>query len=249
MKLRLKKKYRIILRILITLSFLICSKKIIYHNLSNSNNVELNPIVDMNITNGNLNKSELISISSNVDLNYYKEYYQNQDIIARLEIPSLFNILITKTTDNKYYLNHSIDKKKDIKGTEFMDYRVSPESKKINIYGHNSNTFDLPFRKIENYLNDDFYDNNRYIILQHENGVRIYQIFSFKKVKDNFIHMQVNLSSENYKEHFEYLFKDTINKTQIEYNESSSILTLQTCTYDKDNSYYILSAIEVSSFN
>ena len=188
-------------------------------------------------------------MSSNVDLNYYKEYYQNQDIIARLEIPSLFNILITKTTDNKYYLNHSIDKKNDIKGTEFMDYRVSPESKKINIYGHNSNTFDLPFRKLENYLNDDFYDNNRYIIIQHENGVRIYQIFSFKKVKDNYIHMQVNLSSENYKEHFEYLFKDTINKTQIEYNESSSILTLQTCTYDKDNSYYILSAIEVSSFN
>lgn len=249
MKLRLKKKYRITLRILLTLLFLICSKKIIYHNLSNSNNIKTTPIVDMNITNDITNKSEVISISSNVDLNYYKKYYKNQDIIARLEIPYLFNILITKTTDNKYYLNHSIDKKIDIKGTEFMDYRVTPESKKINIYGHNSNTFDLPFRKLENYLNNNFYNNNKYIILQHENGVRIYQIFSFKKVKDNFIHMQVNLNYQNYKEHFEYLLKDTINKTQIEYNEKSSILTLQTCTYDNDNSYYILSAIEVNSFN
>ena len=134
-------------------------------------------------------KLDLPSFSPDVDLEYYREYYNNEEVIARLEIPNVFNLIITRTSDNEYYLNHSINKKSDIKGTEFMDYRVTPYSKQINIYGHNSLVYDLPFKKLENYLDESFYNNNKYILLQHDSGRRIYQIFSFKRVTTDYEHM------------------------------------------------------------
>ena len=66
---------------------------------------------------------DLTSFSPDVDLEYYREYYNNNEIVARLEIPNLFNLMITKTTNNEYYLDHSIDRNSNIEGTEFMDFQ------------------------------------------------------------------------------------------------------------------------------
>ena len=99
-------------------------------------------------------KRELIisNASPDVDLDAERSKYKNDDIVGRLEIPGLINILIVKGTDNEYYLSRAVTKKKDNRGTEFMDYRVNSNSKQINIYGHNSRTYDIPFRKLEKFL-------------------------------------------------------------------------------------------------
>lgn len=188
---------------------------------------------------------DLPSFSPDVDLEYYRQYYNNDDIIARLEIPNVFNLLITRTSDNEYYLNHSINKVSDIKGTEFMDYRVTPYSKQINIYGHNSQVYDLPFKKLENYLDESFYNNNKYIILQHEDGKRIYKIFSFKKVTTDYEHMNVNVDLKDLVKHLNNLKDNSIYSTDVTFSEESNIIVLQTCTFDNDDSYYVLSAIEI----
>lgn len=188
---------------------------------------------------------DLPSFSPDVDLEYYREYYNNEDLIARLEIPNVFNLLITRTSDNEYYLNHSINKTSDIKGTEFMDFRVTPYSKQINIYGHNSQVYDLPFKKLENYLDESFYNNNRYIILQHDNGKRIYKIFSFKKITTDYEHMNVNVDLKDLVKHLNNLKDNSIYSTDVTFSEESNIIVLQTCTFDNDDSYYVLSAIEI----
>lgn len=188
---------------------------------------------------------DLPSFSPDVDLEYYREYYNNEDIIARLEIPNVFNLMITRTNDNEYYLNHSIDKKSDIKGTEFIDYRVTPYSKQINIYGHNSQVYDLPFKKLENYLDESFYNNNEYIILQHDNGKRIYKIFSFKKVTTDYEHMNVIVDEEKFVNHLNILKSNSIYSSDVTFSKDSNIIVLQTCTFDNDDSYYVLSAIEI----
>ena len=94
--------------------------------------------------------------SPDADLNHYRELYKNNNIVARLEIPNMFNILITQSSNNEYYLTHSIDNKKDIRGTEYLDYRVNTDSQQINIYGHNSKTYDIPFRKLEKFLDVNY---------------------------------------------------------------------------------------------
>lgn len=184
--------------------------------------------------------------SEDTDLEYYRDYYHNDEIIARLEIPNLMNILITKNENNDYYLNHSIDKEYDTKGTEYMDFRVTPLSKQVNIYGHNSRTYDLAFRKLENFLDEDFFNKNEYILLQHDNGKRIYKIFSIKEVKTDYTHMDVEVKEKDFLKHIENLKKDSIFERKVEYNEKSNILVLQTCSYENKNAYYIISAIEIT---
>lgn len=182
--------------------------------------------------------------SQKISLDTYRNKYDNPDIVARLEIPNLFNILVTQSKDNKYYLDRAIDKKKDAKGTEFMDYRITPESKQVNIYGHNSRTYDIPFRKLEKFLNKEFFNSNPYILLQHDGGIRIYKIISIKETTDN-EHMYVSSSPENHIEHIELLIADSIFTRKVPYDEDSNLLTLQTCSYNGDKLYYVITAIEI----
>lgn len=195
----------------------------------------------------NLNGSFYANITEDVDLDYYRKYYNNDDIVGRLEIPNVFNIFITKANDNEYYLNHSINKKNDIVGTEFMDYRVDPTSKQVNIYGHNSKTYNTSFKKLENYLDKDFFLNNQYIILQHDNDHRIYKIFAFKEVSNNFEHMIINVSDDEFVSHIDTLKQDAIYQTDVDYNSSSNIIILQTCSYNVEDAYYIIVGIEIEN--
>ncbi len=209
----------------------------------NQSDVPINNKVINN--NDNSNNNLYSHLSEDVDLEYYRKYYNNNDIVGRLEIPNVFNIFITKSNDNEYYLNHSIKKKRDIVGTEFMDYRVNSTSKQVNIYGHNSKTYNTSFKKLENFLDKDFYFNNQYIVLQHDNGRRIYKIFAFKEVFDDFEHMIVNANDEEFISHIEILKRDSFYQTDVEYNIDSNIIVLQTCSYNIENAYYIIVGIEI----
>ncbi len=183
--------------------------------------------------------------SNDADLKAYREKYKNNDIVARLEIPDLFDILITKTTDNKFYLNHAIDRKKDKKGTEFLDYRTDPTAKQVNIYGHNSRTYDIPFRKLEKFLDKDFFESHPYILLQHDSGRRIYKIISIKEVTTDNEHMNVSASLENHIEHIDILKANSIYTRDDAYDENTNILTMQTCSYSGEKTYYVITAIEL----
>ena len=126
-----------------------------------------------------------------------------------------------------------------------MDYRNNIDSKQINIYGHNSRTYDIPFRKLENFLNKDYFNKNKYIILQTELEKRIYEITAIKEVKDN-EHMQIKLQGSNYLKHLDKLVDNAYHYREIKYDENSNILVLQTCSYANKDSYYIIVAIEIN---
>ncbi len=181
--------------------------------------------------------------SPDEDLNYYRELYHNNNIVARLEIPNMFNILITQASNNEYYLTHSIDNKKDIRGTEYLDYRVTTDSQQINIYGHNSKTYDIPFRKLEKFLDEEYFENNPYILLQDDNGRKIYKVFAVKEVSSDYSHMKVDLTGEAFLRHVSNLGNMVIHKRDIPFDENSKILVIQTCSYSSDSSYYVITAI------
>lgn len=177
-------------------------------------------------------------------IEYYKKEYSNDEIIAKLEIPNLFNTLITQSKDNEYYLNHSISKKHDKKGTEFMDYRVNINSKQINIYGHNSQTYNLPFKKLEKYLDKNFFDENKYINLSDDNNKSVYQILLIKEISDDYEHMKIDINEKNVVNHLNKLKENSIHYRELTYNSNTDILVLQTCSYNNQDSYYIIVAIK-----
>lgn len=189
---------------------------------------------------------EYVKMSPDVDLAAKRKEHNNNDIIGRLELPNLFNILIVRGSDNSYYLNYSVNKTKDIRGSEFMDYRVTPTSKQINIYGHNSRDVNVkvPFLKLEQFLDKTYFDNNPYIIFQYDEGKSVYKIMSIKEVTTN-QHMTVNKTGTDFIEQVNYFRTNAIYTRDVPFDESSDIIVLQTCSHHLDNAYYLITGIKI----
>ncbi len=240
-----KKIYKIITIIIIIISILFVSIKVYDYKKEPINSLEQNKIEEQN--------NEIVIqylFSEDINITEMKSKYNNKDIIARLEIPNTFNLLLTKTKDNDYYLNHNINKKNDKRGTEYIDYRTELGSNQINIYGHNSLLYNLPFKKLENFLNKEYFEKNNYILLQTEKEKRYYQIAAIKEITKDYEHMKI--VQNNMQKHIDSLLKDSINKSNINYNDESNIIILQTCSYDSKHNhkgYYILLGIEIKENN
>lgn len=171
-----------------------------------------------------------------------KEEYDNQDIVGILSVEnSEFNEIIVQTTDNDYYLDHSIMHQSDWRGQAFLDYRLNiDESKKLLIYGHNSSKNNLPFKFFENYYDSSFLDEHKYIFLQTDRELKKYEIFSvYIEVSDWSYFTKVKFSTdESYYKHILELKNKSLYDTGVNVNKEDEILILQTCSYHKDYSNY-----------
>ena len=177
------------------------------------------------------------------DLDYFRNYYSNNDIIGSIKIDGTkINNLIVKTTNNKYYLNHSLKKEYDERGSIFLDYRTDLNSKQLNIYGHNSNVYDLPFKELEKYLHQDFYNSHKYVEIWNGQEIIYYEIFSVQIVTNDYEHM--NLFPNNLEPHLNKL-NESIYDTGIKATKDDQILVLLTCSYNPKNSLIIVNSKKV----
>jgi SrtB family sortase len=193
--------------------------------------------------------ADVVKMSPDVDLAQERKKHKNNDIIARLEVPDVFNVLVVKGKDNKYYLDYSVDKKKDIKGATFMDFRNNVNNNQINIYGHNSRDSKLavPFRRLEKFLDKSFFDSHPYIIFQFDTGKRVYKITSIKEVTESQNeHMRVTFTGQKFVDHVEKLRTGAIFKRDIKIDESSKIIVLQTCSHHLKNAFYIITGVSIN---
>jgi sortase B len=197
-------------------------------------------------------EKEVIKMSPDVNLAEERRKHNNQYIVGRLEIPDLFNVLVAQSNDNDFYLSHAINKSYDIRGSEFLDYRVKPTSKQLNIYGHNTRdkNIKVAFLKLEKFLKKDFFDKNQYIIFQHDGGKNIYKIVSIKQVKQSTDaeHMKVNFTGSAFVNHVKAITTGDglINSRIVRYDENSEIIVLQTCSHDWDNALYIIVGVKIN---
>lgn len=179
-------------------------------------------------------KKEEISVKDEID--ELKKKYNNDEVIAILNIDDEINTPVAQTNDNQFYLKKSLTLKKSVLGSVFMDYRVNKDSKQINIYGHNSTKYKPPFNALEGYLKKEYFNEHKSISLKIDNELKKYEIFSIvladKKSTEE--HMNINYKSDSeWVKHFNRLKKRSIYKTNIELNENDKILVLQTCLFGK----------------
>ena len=241
-KITLKRIYIIIIIILSILLLISSTIEIINIITPSENLLPTTPVEQPTISEDELEKLNAL-FSEDIDFAIPKKENKNNEIVGRVEIPGVFNLLLTQTKDNDYYIEYNIKKKRSNKGTEFIDYRNKMTDKQINIYGHNSRLYDLPFKKLENFLKKDFFDKNEYLLFQHEEGRRIYQIAAIKKVTTDYEHMVLNAT--NQKEHISKLLEGSIQSRELEYDDNTNIIVLQTCVRQHDGHYYILIGFEV----
>ena len=192
--------------------------------------------------------ADIVKMSADVDLDAERKKHNNPDIVGRLEIPGLFNVLLTKTSDNKYYLDRNIDRKKDVKGATYLDYRTGVTANQINIYGHNSRVekIDVPFRRLEKFLDKTFFDANPYIVLQYDGGKRVYKITSIKEIHQNENeHMKIDFTGDSFVKHIEVLRTNANQKRDVPLDQYSKVIVLQTCSHHWKNAYYIVTGISI----
>ena len=238
----MKKKKIIIILVILILIFLPIS----IYNHNNNNNKE-----DKKIIIKNTKKETKEDYKKIID--ELKIKYNNEDIVALVEIPSVLEEVIVQTNNNDYYLHNDINKKENIIGASFLDYRNDLNtSNKLLIYSHSDPEGTLPFVKLTNYNNEEFFNNNKYIYLTDSNKKRKYEVFSSYIETDDFDY--VNLESFNglsYGEHLNKLKNKSYVKSDIELDDNSKILILQTCSFNEyinaKDKYQLVIAKELDS--
>ena len=169
-----------------------------------------------------------------------QEKYQNKDIVGFLTIPGTnINEPILQAGDNEYYLSHSASKKKNLIGSTYLDYRVKiNEGRKNLIYSHNSSTLDVPFKELENYYSEDYFEEHKYIFLEDTVKKQKYEIFSVFVETSNWSYMKLDFTDEAWFKHLEEMKNKSWYDTNVEVESADDILILQTCSHHKKYSKY-----------
>lgn len=169
-----------------------------------------------------------------------KNELNNPDIIGRIRLPNTkIDEIIVQGEDNDYYLNYNEKREKDIKGAIFLDYRVSLDSRKLLIYGHNSSDLDVPFKELENYYKESYYSKHKYIELTTELGVSTYEIFSVFIETEDWSYMNLKFKDDDaWLKHLLSLKSKSMYETGVSINKDDEILILQTCSHHKDYKKY-----------
>lgn len=223
--------------IIILLVMLIVS--ILTFNIYKYNNTLKSKIINSNTIEVNY---EINKIDYEEELNKARNKYNNNDIVGILSnSDDTLNEIVMQSTDNDYYLEHTVYHESNWRGQTFLDYRNDiNNSDKLIIYGHNSNYYNLPFKVLENYYNKSYYDENKYLYLQTNLNKYKYEIFSvYVEVSDwdYYNKMKFNTKDEYYN-HILKLKNKSMYDTNVLVNEDDKILIIQTCSTKKEYSNY-----------
>lgn len=223
--------------IIILLVMLIVS--ILTYYIYKYNNTLKSKIINSNTIEVNY---EINKIDNEEELNKVRNKYNNNDIVGILSnSDDTLNEIVMQSTDNDYYLEHTVYHESNWRGQTFLDYRNDiNNSDKLIIYGHNSNYYNLPFKVLENYYNKSYYDENKYLYLQTNLNKYKYEIFSvYVEVSDweYYNKMKFNTKDEYYN-HILKLKNKSMYDTDVLVNEDDKILIIQTCSTKKEYSNY-----------
>ena len=194
---------------------------------------------------------EINSNEYNIDFKTLKNL--NSETIAFVKVLGTdIEYPIVKTTNNDFYLKHSLDKTYNAAGWIFMDYRnkLDGTDKNIVVYGHNRKNGTM-FSSLKNVLNKQWYDNpeNLKIRFITENEQFIYEVFSIYQTEVETYYLQTEFFNDNEHASFIETIKNrSIKDFGININTDDEILTLSTCA--NDNNYrVVLHARKINNYN
>lgn len=190
---------------------------------------------------------------------YYTNYEQvyekllsiNNDTVGWLTVKNTkVNYPVVQTDNNDYYLNHAFDKRKNLAGWIFVDYRNNMNELDQNtiIYGHNVHKNELLFGSLKNVLDESWYTNKEnfnitFSIKGQEMSWEIFSIYTVEKTNDYLI-TKFN-SSKSFINYVNDKKEKSIVDFNVEVKEDDKILTLSTC-YNNSNYRLVVHAKKIS---
>ena len=146
------------------------------------------------------------------------------------------NYSVVQHNDNEYYLRHDFNKKYNINGWVYADYRDDFEYFGSNtiIYAHNMTDRSM-FGLLVWCLKDSWYTNseNHYIKMSTPKANTVWKIFSIYTIKPEVYYLRTYFESEEeHKTFIDNLTDRSIYDFQEDVSVNDKILTLSTCTDD-----------------
>ena len=166
----------------------------------------------------------------NVDFDKLKK--MNDDTVAFVYLKNTsISYPVVQASDNKFYLNHSFNKKSNNAVWIFMDYHnnLDEKDKNIILYGHNR-VDGIMFGTLRNTLKSEWYSNKDNLTLQFVTPEKMYkyEVFSIYKIKAEDYYIQTEFDN-NFKEWVDKLAKRSVHDFGVTFEEDDQIITLSTC--------------------
>ena len=181
----------------------------------------------------------------------YARYQQlNADVVGWISIANTrVEYPVVHASDNDYYLTRTVEGKDSKSGSIFLDFRNSDltTDKHIIVYGHNMRNGAM-FHDLQQYKQEEFFQNNRDIKLYYGNTEMRFEIYAAYIVNIDNDFIKTSFGNDNqflsYMNDYRSLSKWEP-KPRVELTEHDQILTLATCTYEYDNSRFVVQARRV----
>ena len=225
-KTRLRPWVIILISLIFVIGIIYYSYEVFIWYLHTNDNKEIEKEIIKNITVDKDNNSY------SIDFKALKEI--NSDTVAYIEVNNTnINYVVVKGENNNYYLNHNFEKKWNVAGWVFADYRnkLDETDKNIIIYGHNIKNGSM-FSTLINVLDKKWYENkdNHIINFITEDKTYKYQVFSTYSIvpEDYYITTHFNNNKE-YLDFLKTIKNRSIYQYEVEINENDKILTLSSC--------------------
>ena len=173
-----------------------------------------------------------------IDVNFDKLKSINEDVKGWIKLNGTnINYPFVQASDNKYYLTHSFDKKKNSAGWVFLDYRNNGINNKNTIIYAHGRTDKTMFGSLKSVLSKKWQsnNNNHIIKISTENENTLWQIFSVYRIPTTSDYLQTSFNNDD---EYQKFLNMLLNRSSYNFNSFVSaddiILTLSTCYNDND---------------
>lgn len=188
-----------------------------------------------------------------VDFDKLKE--MNDDTIGWIRFhpePAIINYPIVQAEDNDLYLHKTFSASENTLGAIFLDYNCLSDfnSKNSIIYGHRMKDGSM-FRKLEEYKDKSFWEENPYFYIYTPNGKEItYHIYSVGVVKDTADTYMLSFENdESYQRFIDYTYNTSDYETGVEVTTDDQIVTLSTCTASSDDNRLVVHGVKIQEIS
>jgi sortase B len=158
---------------------------------------------------------------------------KNEEIIAWIKIPDTdIDHAIVQGSDNDYYLHHNALKEENYAGAVFVDYRNAKpfEEEHTIIYAHNVKHGTM-FASLELFGDETFYKKHPIYYLYTPKGnyeVEIFAFYTTTSTSDAYELYDINHYVSKWQENSQF-------QSQVQLTEDDYIVTLSTCSYERNN--------------
>ena len=189
-------------------------------------------------------KSTSESPTDDFTVDWEKLLSVNKDIIAWIRIPDTnINYLVVQGKSNSQYLRKNIYGNYSYGGCLFVDSSTQKPFENMNtiIYGHNLMNGSM-FSGLKKFSNNEYANSHKKIYIYLPNGItRTYKVFAFYTIKANDYRVY-DSNVEDLSEYYQIITENNQLSLDDSNDNNNPVLTLSTCTNNKEDERYILQA-------